>query len=105
MDPEYEAWRDERRRRFFRNLPWIIPAVLIGGAALFYGFGQLFVWLWRQTVVDLFGWKPITFWQGWGLILLAQFLFKANMQPVARTGRWRGGWHRSSAPSGEPGHI
>ncbi len=100
MDPEYAAWREERRRRFRRNLPWLIPVGLVAGAALFYGFGQLFVWLWAQTLVDIFGIKPITFWQAWGLILLAQFLFKANMQPTARTGNWRA--RRGVVPTSEP---
>ena len=40
------------------------------------------------------GFKPISFWQAWGLILLSQILFKANMHSTARTGRWR---HRDPA--------
>ena len=100
MHSDHDAWRAERRQRFFRHLPWLLPVGLIAGAALVYGFGQLFVWLWRQTIVDIFGVKPISFWQAWGLILLAQFLFKANMRPTARTGRWRGRWHRDREGSG-----
>ena len=91
--------REERRRKFRRNLPWLIPVGLIVGAGLFYGVGQLTVWLWRVTVVDLFAFKPISFWQAWGLIVLSQILFKANVRPTARTGprrRWRG------APQGDP---
>ena len=43
----------------------------------------------RVTVVDIFAFKPISFWQAWGLILLSQILFKANIRPTTRTGRWR----------------
>jgi hypothetical protein len=85
--------REARRaafRKFMRgNVLWIVPAVLIIAPALFYGFGKLLQWLWLVTLVDIFSIKPISFWQAWGLLLLAQFLFKANMQPTLRTGRWR----------------
>jgi hypothetical protein len=79
----------ERRWHRRRNLIWIAPLVLIVGVGLFIGVGHLFVWLWRVTVVDIFGFKTISFWQAWGIILLSQILFKANMQPTTRTGRWR----------------
>ena len=82
--------RRERRRRFVRgNLFWLAPIGMVVGAGLFIGFGFLVTWLWRQTLGDIFGLKPISFWQAWGLILLSQILFKANMQPTTRTGRWR----------------
>lgn len=97
MHMEFDAEREERRRRFLRNLPWLIPAALVVGTALFFGLGKLVVWLWRETLVDIFGIKPISFWQAWGLILLSQILFKANMQPTARTGRWR----RRYVPAGD----
>jgi hypothetical protein len=103
MHTDFDADRAERRRRFFRNLPWLLPLGLVVGAGLFIGFGHLFVWLWRVTVVDLFGFKPVTFWQAWGLMLLAQFLFKANMQPTARTGRWRQRGHWGGGPGTGPG--
>ena len=99
MYDDFDADREERRRKFLRNLPWIVPAALVVGAALFYGIGNLLVWLWRVTVVDIFAFKPISFWQAWGLILLSQILFKANVRPTTRTGRWGrahayGGSHR-----------
>lgn len=83
--------RDQDGRRRFRreHLPWIVPLALAGGVGFFFGIGNLVEWLWRVTVVDIFAIKPISFWQAWGLILLSQILFKANMQPTTRTGRWR----------------
>jgi len=71
---------------------YVAPAILLAlavGVGLFFAVGNLVVWLWRVTLVDIFNIKAISFWQAWGLILLAQFLFKANMHPMTRTGRWR----------------
>jgi len=79
----------ERRRGRRHNLVWIAPLALVAGAGLFFGLGQLVAWLWRVTVVEIFALKTISFWQAWGLILLSQILFKANLQPTTRTGRWR----------------
>jgi len=83
--------RDQDGRRRFRreHLVWLVPAFLVVGTGLFFGLGTLVAWLWRVTVAEIFGIKPISFWQAWGLILLSQILFKANMQPTTRTGRWR----------------
>jgi len=101
MYVDYDADREERRRRFLRSLPWIIPALLIVAPLFFFGIGTLVEWLWRVTLVDIFGIKRISFWQAWGLILLSQFLFKANMQPTTRTGRWR----RRASGHGGPGDV
>lgn len=90
MNVEFTPRDEDRRRRRRRNLVWMIPAVLVVGTGLFFGIGNLVAWLWRVTLVDIFAIKPISFWQAWGLILLAQIFFKANMQPTTRTGRrWR----------------
>lgn len=42
------------------------------GAALF-GWGVMALWNWITP--DLFGWKPITYWQTWGLFILCKILF------------------------------
>ena len=73
--------RRERQRRFLRrNLFWIAPLGVLAAAGIFIGLGFLVAWLWRVTLGDIFGVKPISFWQAWGLMLLCQILFKANMQ-------------------------
>jgi len=61
------------------HLIWIIPAGAAAACALFFGLGYLLVWLWRVTVSDIFGVKAISLWQAWGLLLLCQLLFKANV--------------------------
>jgi hypothetical protein len=70
------------------HLLWMVPAGAAVVSALFFGLGHLLVWLWRVTVVDIFGVKAISFWQAWGLLLLCQLLFKANVtQNVNRNRR------------------
>ena len=92
----------ERRRRFVRhNLFWIAPLGMIAGAGVFIGLGFLVSWLWRVTLGDIFGVKAISFWQAWGLILLSQILFKANVRPAMRTGHHRR--FESAASPAEPG--
>ena len=89
MYEDFEARRMARRRFVRRNLGWLAPLGVAAAVGLFFGLGTLVAWLWRVTLVDIFAIKPISFWQAWGLILLSQILFKANMQPTTRTGRWR----------------
>ena len=83
----YEERREERRRFVRRNLIWIVPLGMIAAAGMFLGVGFLVRWLWRVTLGDIFGVKAISFWQAWGLILLSQILFKANMQRNVSAGR------------------
>ena len=99
MNEGFEARRKARRRFLRRNLFWIAPLGAAAAVGIFLGVGTLVAWLWRVTVVDIFAFKPISFWQAWGLILLSQILFKANMHPTTRTGRWR---RRGSACGDSP---
>src|SRR5690242_8248170 len=89
MYDEYSDRHSGRRRFMRRNVYWIAPLGVVAMAGFFLGIGVLVEWLWRVTLVDLFAIKPITFWQAWGLILLSQILFKANVRPTVRTGRPR----------------
>jgi hypothetical protein len=101
----YEERRERQRRFFRRNFLWLAPLGAIVGAGMFIGLGFLVAWLWRVTLGDIFGVKPISFWQAWGLILLSQILFKANMRPTMRSGPR---WNRPSVgggPAADPAHT
>jgi hypothetical protein len=89
MHDDFEARRTARRRFMRRNVIWLAPLGLAAAVGFFFGIGYLVEWLWRVTLVDLFAIRPISFWQAWGIILLSQILFKANVRRSVRTGRWR----------------
>jgi hypothetical protein len=72
MDPE-------RKRRIRARLIWLAPLALVCVGLFAVGIGFLIQWLWRETISDIFGVKPITFWQAWGLFILGQLLFKASI--------------------------
>lgn len=38
-------------------------------------FGEIVMHLWNWLLPSLFGWHPITFWQGLGLLVLCRILF------------------------------
>jgi hypothetical protein len=94
----YEDRRANRHRFIRRNWFWIAPLGLAAGAGFFIGIGFLVAWLWRVTLGDIFGFKPISFWQAWGLILLSQILFKANMHRSVAAGHMR--HHRCECAAG-----
>jgi hypothetical protein len=99
----HEERRENRRRFLRRNLIWLVPLGATAGVGLFIGLGFLVAWLWRVTLGDIFGVRPISFWQAWGLMLLSQILFKAHMQPTMRTGsRWRRDHANGDPPRMQP---
>jgi len=58
----------------------IIGMVLIGlvFVVLFaLAFGFLIKWIWNLLMPDLFGLKEITYWQAFGMVILAKLLFGA----------------------------
>ena len=64
-----------------RGLMVRIPMVLAGvagGAALAFLFGLIVMALWNWVMPAIFGLPPISYWQGWALVLLAHILFKAG---------------------------
>ena len=56
--------------------------MIIGGVILAAGlaflFGLIVMWLWNWIMPDVFGLKELTYWQAWGIVLLAHILFKAG---------------------------
>jgi len=106
----YEEKRERRRRFVRKNLLWLIPIGAVVGTGMFIGLGFLVSWLWRVTLGDIFGFKAISFWQAWGLMLLSQILFKATVRPTMRTGpmhhrRWRVDDAPADAPAGREAHV
>ena len=67
----------EGKRRF--SVPAII-AMSLGGAALAAGLALFFGWivmlLWNWLMPAIFRLPTISYWQGWGLVLLSHILIK-----------------------------
>jgi hypothetical protein len=40
-------------------------------------FGFIVMWLWNWLMPEIFGLTAISFWQAWGLVVLAHILFKS----------------------------
>lgn len=58
------------------HIPLIIGGViLMAGLALLFGF--IVMWLWNWLMPEIFGLPVISYWQGWGLVVLAHILFKS----------------------------
>jgi hypothetical protein len=58
------------------HIPLIIGGViLIAGLAFLFGFIVMLLWNWLMP--EIFGLGTITYWQGWGLVILAHILFKS----------------------------
>jgi hypothetical protein len=74
-------WWDENRDKWYCN-PGAIVAMVLGGliiAALFaFLFGWLVMLLWNWLMPAIFGLPSITYWQGWGLVLLSHILLKGG---------------------------
>ncbi len=59
-----------KRQRLIRGLKFL-PLALLFVAVI----GYVVMSLWNWLAPDLFGWKPIGYWQAWGLLLLSRILF------------------------------
>ncbi|MBN1482535.1 hypothetical protein EH223_10860 [candidate division KSB1 bacterium] len=69
----------------FMNMPTPLRVLAIAGfaivglliaAAMALLFGLVLMWLWNWLMPVIFGLPTITFWQAWGLVVLAHILFK-----------------------------
>jgi hypothetical protein len=67
-----------------KHLIWAVPLIIIVLVGIFFAVGLVFPLLWKVTISDIFGVKEITFWQAWALIIMAQILFKANINVQKR---------------------
>jgi positive regulator of sigma E activity len=65
-----------KTRRVFAIIGMTIGGVIIAAVmALLLGF--VVMWLWNWLMPAIFGLTTITFWQAWGLVVLAHILFKS----------------------------
>ena len=63
--------------RIPRIFAWIVGGIAMGVLAAFI-FGWLVMLLWNWIMPAVFGLSTITFWQAWGLVILAHLLFKCG---------------------------
>jgi hypothetical protein len=85
--------------------PFRIVAMVIGGlvfaVVMAFLFGWLVMWLWNQIMPAIFGLKLITYWQAFGLIILAKLFFGGHCWGHGHRGdrwsrrSWRKHWRRS----------
>jgi hypothetical protein len=55
---------------------YFIAPLALAGLALFIALGgEVVELLWNWLLPPLFGWRPITFWQGLGILALCRILF------------------------------
>jgi len=54
---------------------FIVPAAILGMLLFAFLGGELVVHLWNWLLPPLFGWRQITFWQAFGILLLCRILF------------------------------
>ena len=60
---------------------WKVGAVIGGlvlAVVLAFLFGVFVMWLWNWLMPAIFGLGTISYWQAWGLVLLAHLLFKVG---------------------------
>ena len=61
-------------RKVMRILAYVVLGIIV--AALFaLVFGFVLKWLWNWLMPDIFGLRQISYWQAFGLLLLAKLLF------------------------------
>ena len=88
---------EKRACGFFRIIPWIIVGIF-GAAALALLFGLIVMVLWNWIMPEIFGLQEISYWQAWGIVLLAHILFKGPLghhEKHHHEKEWnRDDWHR-----------
>lgn len=57
------------------NKKWLFLLVPPGIVLFVWIFGEVVMHLWNWLLPNLFGWHPINFWQGLGLLVLCRILF------------------------------
>lgn len=68
-----DAWWEDRT--ILQKVLLVIGFAILGIGLLFL-FGLLVMLLWNALMPEIFGLKRISYWQGWGLLILSSILFK-----------------------------
>jgi len=72
----------------------MVAAMIAAFVAFTFLFGLVVMLLWNWLMPDIFGLRRITYWQGWGLLVLTHILFKSwggrswGPRPHRRRGRF-----------------
>ena len=77
------------RRKSVARFLMLGVAAVVATVAIGFVFGFAVMWLWNWLMPDLFGLRPIGFWQAFGLLLLARLLFGGVRGGSGRHMRWR----------------
>ncbi len=73
----------------------LVMAGVVAAAVFSLLFGWLVFLLWNWLMPALFGFKTITFWQAFGILLLSKLVFSGFSGPHHRGGH---GWHHDPRP-------
>jgi hypothetical protein len=68
-----DSWWEERRMGMKIFLGFLMGLGFIG---LIFLFGWVVMLLWNWLIPEIFGLTRISYWQGWGLLVLSSILFK-----------------------------
>ena len=59
----------------WKKMIFIAPLAILGMLLFIVIGGEIVLQLWNWLLPQLFGWRPITFWQALGILLLCRILF------------------------------
>src|SRR5207247_7884751 len=76
-----------KMRPRWKKMIFLAPLAMLGMLLFIVIGGEIVLQLWNWLLPQLFGWRPITFWQALGILLLCRILFG---------GFARHGFHRSN---------
>ncbi len=74
---EKDSYRSESRAKKVLRIIGMVFVGLIFAVLFALVFGFLVKWLWNFLMPGLFGLKQITYWQAFGMVILAKLLFGA----------------------------
>ncbi len=68
----FDRWWEDR------SVPekvFVVSGLVILGTGLLFLFGLVTMALWNRLMPEIFGLKPLTYWQAWGVLALSCILF------------------------------